>query len=68
MENEINVEWLLILQDALLEKDWESETTVINHANRISDIKVTDPKQINQAIVLVSEQMKHNYPLRCFFS
>lgn len=66
MENEINVEWLLILQEALLEKDWDSETAVINHVNRISNVKVTDPKQVNQAIILVSEQMKHNYPLRCF--
>jgi len=55
MGNGISVEWLLALEKALASKNWDSESAVINYVNRISDTKLTNVSDINEAIVIISK-------------
>ena len=66
MYNENEIKALLLIEDALMLKDWDSESDVINYVNAKLPEKIVDVKVLGELIAMVSRQLKHNYPIRCF--
>jgi len=64
--NDATIESLFALQDALLLKDWDKESTVINHINNNIQTKAISAAEVGELITLTSRQIKRNYPVRCF--